>query len=202
MKNRDYKNLAPGSIVHIFNRGNNREKIFRDEQDYTAFIFRIALALGYTDDELKNFIKIPYSRIRITPSPKGTFKLHAFCLMPNHFHLLIEQCGDSSVSDLISKICTSFSMYINKKYNRVGHVFQERFKSVLIESNNQLMWISSYIHMNPVKDKISTEPSLYEWSSYKEFMDKRNLPIVYKDLLLEVFDGNIEKETLTVEFEE
>jgi hypothetical protein len=82
MGNRDYKKFAAGTIVHIYNRGNNREKIFHDEQDYKAFIFRIGLALGFEEKELSHQLcDQPYSRIRITGTHKGKFKLYAFCLM-------------------------------------------------------------------------------------------------------------------------
>jgi REP element-mobilizing transposase RayT len=199
MKNRDYKNFTPDSIWHIYNRGNNKEKIFFDDQDYKAFLFRIGLALGFELETLQKekFISIPSSRIRIN-AEKNLFKLHVFCLMPNHFHLLIEQTGDVPISKLISQMCTSYSMYINKKYKRVGHLFQDKFKAVLIEGNPQLMWTSAYIHMNAVKDGLVKYPEEYEWSSYTDYTFDRNLPIVSRELLLETF-GNIEnfkKETL------
>ncbi len=198
MKNRDYKNITTSAIVHIYNRGNNREKIFYDENDYKAFLFRIGLALGIKIEDLQkeNLLSIPYSRIRISGND-NLFKLHSFCLMPNHFHLLIEQCGDISVSKLISQVCTSYAMYINKKHKRIGHVFQDQFKAVLIEDNPQLMWTSAYIHMNPVKDKIVKHPSEYKWSSYNDFTNKRNLLIAHTDLLNSIFGSkNFEKETL------
>ncbi|OGI65374.1 hypothetical protein A3A95_00780 [Candidatus Nomurabacteria bacterium RIFCSPLOWO2_01_FULL_39_18] len=199
MKNRDYKNFAPGVLVHIYNRGNNREKIFFNEQDYKAFLFRVGLALGIDVEILQkeNLTSIPYSRIRID-AKKNLFKLHAFCLMPNHFHLLIEQCKETQISKLISQICTSYAMYLNKKYKRVGHVFQERFKSVLIESNPQLMWVFSYIHMNAVKDGIIKHPSEYKWSSYNDFAGTRNLPILSKEFLIGTFGDtkNFIRETL------
>ncbi len=198
MKNRDYKQFALGAVMHIYNRGNNREKIFFEDQDYKAFLFRLGLCLGFTEEELnkEQSLAMPYSRIRITSTDKNNFRLHAFCLMPNHFHLLIEQIGDIPVSKLISQVCTSYAMYINKKYTRIGHVFQERFKSVLMENNPQLMWISSYIHMNPVKAKITQHPAEYEWSSYLDFVHKRNLPILHKDLVMSTFDEkDFEQET-------
>ncbi len=199
MENRDYKNLSQGSIVHVYNRGNNREKIFYDKQDYKAFLFRIGLALGIKEEILQkeNLLSVPYSRIRITGND-DFFKLHAFCLMPNHFHLLIEQIGDVSISTLISQICTSYAMYLNKKYKRIGHVFQDQFKAVLIENEPQLMWTSTYIHINAVKDKIVKHPSEYIWSSYNDYASERNLPIVTKDLLLETFENqkNLIEQTL------
>ncbi|MFA5888989.1 MAG: transposase [Candidatus Paceibacterota bacterium] len=196
MDNKKYKEFAEGSFVHIYNRGNNKERIFFDEQDYKAFLFRIALVLGYNQEELKNeMLTMPYSRIRVEPSRINTFKIHSFCLMPNHFHLIVEQCKDKSLSKLMSSICISYSMYINKKYKRVGHLFQDRFKSNIIEDDAQLMWTSAYIHMNPVKDGIVKSPEKYKWSSYNDYVEERNLPIVTKDLLLDLFgDKNVFKE--------
>jgi len=82
-------------------------------------------------------------------------------------------------------------MYVNKKYKRVGHVFQDQFKAVLIEDNSQLMWASAYIHMNPVKDGLVKHPKDYKWSSYNDYAFDGNLPIVTKEFLLETF-GNKE----------
>jgi REP element-mobilizing transposase RayT len=200
MKNRDYKKFTSGNIFHIYNRGNNKEKIFFDEQDYRAFLFRFGLCLGFTEKELnkEKLTSMPYSRIRINNSAKNNFKLHAFCLMPNHFHLLIEQVGDVPISSLMLKLCTSYARYINKKYERSGHIFQDCFKAVLIENNPQLMWTSSYIHMNPVKDKIAKHPAEYLWSSYNDYASNRNLSIVNKEFLLSTFGDqkSFIKETL------
>lgn len=206
MNNRDYKKFDSGSIAHIYNRGNNKGKIFFDEQDYKAFLFRIALALGFNQKELEreNLLGMPYSRIRIESDGKNKFKIHAFCLMPNHFHLLIEQCSDISISKLISKVCASYSKYINNKYGRVGHAFQDCFKAVLIENNPQLMWASSYIHMNAVKDGLVKHPSEYKWSSYNDYIGKRNLLIINKELLLSTFGDikNFIEQTLIFDVKE
>jgi len=200
MNNRDYKDFTAGNISHIYNRGNNKEKIFLDEQDYRAFLFRLGLCLGFTEEEInkEKMITMPYSRIRISDMNKKDFKLHVFCLMPNHFHLLIEQIGDTSISTLLSKLCTSYAKYLNKKYKRVGHVFQDKFKAVLIENDPQLMWTSSYIHMNPVKDNLVRNPGDYTWSSFNDYTEKRNLQIINKELLLETFGNqkNLMEQTL------
>src|SRR3989344_6084695 len=165
MRNRDYKNFTKGHIYHIYNRGNNKEVVFRDEQDYRAFLFRLGLAFGIKTDELNKceITKSLKSKIRICGFKSDDFKLHAFCLMPNHLHLLIEQCNNESISTLLLKVFTSFAKYINSKYKRVGHVFQDQFKSVRIGTNPQLMLISSYIHMNPVKDSMVDKPENYKW---------------------------------------
>lgn len=177
MGNRDYKNFSKGCMYHLYNRGDNKEIIFRDEQDYRAFLFRLGLCLGIEKGDLNKceVTKSPKSRIRIGNLESDSFKLHAFCLMPNHLHLLIEQCGDESISKLLLKVSTSFSKYINIKYKRVGHVFQDRFKSVRIEKNPQLMLVSSYIHMNPVKDSLVNKPEKYKWTSYNDFIVDRKI---------------------------
>src|SRR3989344_2426877 len=86
MNNRDYKRFAVNSISHVYNRGNNKEKVFLDEEDYRAFIFRMGLVLGLAPKELLNheLTKFPHSRIRINAKP-NLFKLHSFCLMPSNF---------------------------------------------------------------------------------------------------------------------
>lgn len=198
MTNRDYKQFAPGAIVHAYNRGNNKEKIFFEEQDYKSFLFRLGLVLGFTNEELNGTesISLPHSRIRITKAVRDDFILHAFCLMPNHFHLIIEQKNESSTSKLILKLCTSYAKYLNKKYERIGHVFQDQFKSVIIESNEQLMWLSAYVHMNPVNSGLVKAPYEHEWSSYKDYIEKRNLPFLNTDFIKSIFGPNFEKETL------
>ena len=189
MRHRDYKEFSKGSIYHLFNRGNNKERIFLDEQDNKSFLFRIGITLGIDKKLLKEdgLIGMPKSRVQIIGLPSGLFKLHSFCLMPNHFHILIEQCGEIPISKLMLKVSTSFSMYINKKYKKIGNVFQDCFKSVPIKNNSQLMWTVSYIHMNPVKDRIVANPYDYKWSSYNDFTGDRNLPIVSQDLIPKLF---------------
>jgi len=104
--------------------------------------------------------------------PAGAFDLIAYCLMPNHFHLLLKQNSEIPISKLISKICTSFSKYFNLKYERVGSVFQDQFKSVLVESDEQIRWLIEYIHSNPVKAGIVSKAEDYLYSS------KRNVAMV------------------------
>ncbi len=185
--------------MHVYNRGNNKEKIFLDEQDYRSFLLRLGLSLGFTQEELanENLLHLPYSRIRITGS-KGGYKLHSFCLMPNHFHLLIEQTGNEPIAKLVLRLCTSYAKYFNAKYQRVGHVFQDQYKSVLIESDPQLMWLSSYIHMNPVKDHLVKHPKEHPWSSYKDYIGERALIMTETSFLKSIFGSNFEKETLGV----
>jgi REP element-mobilizing transposase RayT len=196
--NRDYKEFAEGEFFHVYNRGNNRQNIFLDDKDYQAFLLRLGLCLGLNEKDLIQS-KSPHlsrSRVRIIAKP-NQFKIHAYCLMPNHFHLLIEQLSTINISNLILKLCTSYTRYFNAKYGRVGTIFQDCFKAVRVGATNQLMWTSSYIHMNPVKDSLSRKPDEYLWSSYKDYYRESMDPILTKDYLLSVFESleNLKNQT-------
>ena len=108
MNKRDYKITGEDGYFHIFNRGNGLQDIFLDDDDYNFFLLKLKQNM-YPDASLK----------RMHPLPEGSYSLLSFCLMPNHFHLLIEQIDNISISKLISKLCTSYAKYINKKYKRL-----------------------------------------------------------------------------------
>lgn len=166
MNNRDYKKFAVDSYYHIYNRANGKEKIFLDDQDFGFFMLRLNQNL-YPDKNKSIF--------RSTPLPEGSFSLINYCLMPNHYHLLIKQNKDIPTSKLISRVCTSYSKYFNKKYKRVGHIFQDQFKQVNIDSNDYLLWLSAYIHQNPRVAGLIKKPIDYRWSSYKSMGDSDGL---------------------------
>lgn len=201
MRNRDYKEISMGSLVHVYNRGNNKDNIFIDDQDHKAFLFRLGMVMGFDVNDLNknSLLSMPNSRIRINGN-KNLYKIHSFCLMPNHFHLIIEQLEEESISTMMLKLCTSYSKYFNKKYNRVGHVFQDQFKANVILDDKQMMWTSAYIHTNPIKDGFVRKTEKYVWSSYIDFTENRNLPLVTKDLLLGLFGDkkSFIKETFTL----
>ena len=149
MNTRDYKKFAPGSYYHVFNRGNGKQNIFRNEEDYWFFLSRLEENLFPSrttpspEDGLQGKNKksnTPYERKVL---PDESFDLLCYCLMPNHYHFLIRQNADVSIAKLISKVCTGYSKYFNKKYGRVGHLFQDKFKAVLVEDNDYLRWLSA-----------------------------------------------------------
>lgn len=167
MRRRDYKEFAAGSSYHIYNRGNGRMKIFRDEQDYLNFLKRLRMVLGKARGTLA-------STIRLVPFESDDFSLIAYCLMPNHFHLHVLQRGDVPISKLILKLCTSYSMYFNHKYDHVGHVFQDQFKAVLVESDNQAAALSAYIHQNPKTAGLIPVAEQWPYSSYPDYIGLRD----------------------------
>ncbi len=159
MNNRDYKKFGPGGYYHIYNRGNNKQNIFLDDDDFNFFLLRLDQNLFPGDDEKSRIIRLP----------ADSFSLISYCLMPNHFHLLLRQNTDIPTSKFITKICTSYSKYFNKKYNRVGHLFQDQFQQIRVDNDAYLVWLSAYIHQNPKMARLVQNGEDWKWSSYRGF---------------------------------
>jgi len=189
MKNRDYKQFEKDGIYHIYNRGVGKMKIFEDDKDFRVFLHRLKENLFPEKKKAENFIlkKKVYERKLLPPK---SFDLICYCLMPNHFHLLMQQKTDLPISKLVSKICTGYSMYFNKKHDRIGTLFQDAFKAVRIENNEQLLWISLYIHGNPQKSKLVEKPENYKWSSLLDYIKLSHNTLCKKDILLGQFNSS------------
>ena len=151
-------------------RGNERKDIFIDEEDKEKFI--------------KTVIKKKANK---------AFKLYAYCLMDNHLHLVIKEQKET-ISQIIKKIATSYAYYFNNKYKRVGHLFQDRYKSETIEDEAYLLSAIRYVHHNPEKAGI-TKKEKYKWSSYPNYIDilnhHREIPEIKE--ILEMFSSDIER---------
>lgn len=180
MANRDYKDSAPGTYFHVYNRGNKKEDIFLDESDFGFFLLKLRQYL-FPDERDK-------SRLNLLPS--DSFSLVSYCLMPNHFHLLIRQNLDIPTSKLLLRICTSYSKYFNKKYDNVGHIFQDQFKQITIGDSDYLKWLSCYIHQNPKVAGLVDKIADYRWSSYRDFISKDPNGICDKDIILSQFNSD------------
>ena len=142
---RKARKISDTKVYHIMLRGINKQDIFLEEQDKYKFL-----------KDLKD-VKDKYN-----------LELFAYCLMPNHVHLLIKDCDDL-ISDAMQSIGIRYSTYMNKKYERVGHLFQNRYLSKPVENKEYLLNLIKYIHQNPVKAGISTVDG-YKWSSYREYI--------------------------------
>lgn len=126
---------------HVYNRGVNKGVIFQDADDYRVFL---NLLKRYLDKGHQNDVhKSPVHTLN------GKIEINAYCLMPNHFHLLIYQLEEGSMKKLIQSVCSSYTAYFNKKYSRVGHLFQGVYKASLISTDAYVQHISRYIHLNP-----------------------------------------------------
>ncbi len=181
MNHRDYKQFGQGGFYHIYNRGNNKQDIFLDDDDRKSFIFRLREAL------YPQFINS-----RRKPLPSGSFSLLSYCLMPNHFHLLVTQNLSTSVSELLKKVCTGYSKFFNKKHERVGHLFQDQYKAIKVANDSYLTWVSAYIHQNPKIAGLVEKLDDYPWSSYLDYLGLRKGTLCSKDLILGMFKSSDE----------
>ncbi|MDE2019423.1 MAG: transposase [Patescibacteria group bacterium] len=169
MKNRDYKNFAPDNYYHTYNRGNEKESIFREDSDYVLWMARLKENL-FPKPPSEDGLRRPSSEGERKPLAPNSFSLTTYCLMPNHFHLLIRQCTELPISKLLSKVSTGYSKCFNLKYERIGHLFQDKFKAKLVDKNDYLLWLSAYIHANPVVAGLAKHPANWQWSSYNEYI--------------------------------
>lgn len=131
----------PESYYHVYARGNSRQKIFVNAQDYHQFTNLIARYLSKKPQ--RDRVGVPY------PHLYGKLELLCYCLMPNHFHLLLYQQSEGAMSALMRSLMTSYSRYFNKKYHRSGGLFESRYKASIIDNQAYLEHISRYIHLNP-----------------------------------------------------
>lgn len=176
--------LVTGHIYHLYNRGVAKQEIFFEDGDYLHFL----LALVYYLEETPS-LKLSLSTKFEKPTIKSSFpkkplvEVLVFCLMPNHFHLLVKQLIDAGISTFIRRALNSYTRYYNVKHERVGTLFQGVFKASLIEDDNQLLQVSRYIHLNPFVSGLVDSPIRYQWSSYRSYLKKELLPLCHPELI-------------------
>ena len=151
----------PGAIYHIMQRGIRRNEIFENQTDYETFLTilqRYLVATGCT--------------------------LHAYCLMTNHYHLLV-QTGDIEIWKMMKGLAQEYAQYYNNAKSLSGHVYDDRYKSCIIQDDRYFLQVSRYIHLNPVKAGMVTKPEQYKWSSYQTFIGRKKDSITnYEKTLL------------------
>lgn len=159
------------STYHIIQRGNNRQVIFKSDHD-----------------------RFYYLELLRKSKQKYKFLLYAYCLMNNHLHLALYDNG-TDISHIMRSLNGSYASYYNKKYQRSGHLFQDRFKSELVTKDEYILELSRYIHNNPVKAGLVKNPEGYRWSSFRQYMshrkDKNNLVDI--EFILSLFSHNIDE---------
>lgn len=162
--------LITGEIYHIFNRGTEKRVIFTQPKDYRRFK-KILYYYQFQGPKPK-FSEFSLSNPNsFNPATDNKLvEIFCYCLMPNHFHLLIKQLKNKGISIFLSQISNSYTKYFNTKYSRVGSLLQGTFKSVFVESDEQFTHLSRYIHINPVVSGLVEKLEQYPWSSYEEYM--------------------------------
>jgi len=142
----------PGAFYHVTSRGNEQKDIFKSRRDREQFL---------------SYLKFSTERYGAV--------IHAYCLMSNHYHLLLET-PEGNLSQIMRHINGAYTTYFNVKRKRAGHLFQGRFKAILIEADEYAAELSRYIHLNPVKAGIVAKPDEYEWSSYRYYIGQAEAP--------------------------
>ncbi len=171
--------LVSGQYYHIFNQGIDRRVTFKNAREFT----RGLLALWYyrcvpPPMKLSNYLTLPREEREAVAHTLNTkdalVEVLCYCLMNNHFHLLIRQKVDGGISKYLGQIQNSYTRYFNIRSTRKGSLFLERFKAVRIETDEQLLHVSRYIHLNPYTGyvvKTLTDLQRYPWSSFPEYLN-------------------------------
>jgi len=205
-------------IYHIYNRGVEKRNIFLDKTDHFRFINSLAEFNDIYPALPSNVRYLIRNPSQITPdcleaklpnNREPLVKILAFCLMPNHYHLLIRQSRDDGISKFMHKLGTGYTNYFNQKNKRVGSLFQGPFKAILIEKEEHFRYLPLYIHLNPL-DLITPEwrekevknfnkamefLESYRWSSYLDYTGKDNFPsVINKEFLSSIFEKNLKNQ--------
>jgi len=154
---------VPDTCHHITARGNRRNDIFKDGEDFEFYLTLIEEALKYFRFD--------------------GYEVICYCLMDNHVHILIKT-KDKPPGQFIGRIHSMYTKYFNKKYNYIGHLFQDRYHSECIESDEQILETSRYIHLNPVRANMVSKPEEYNWSSYDMYIGDRKEKIINSNEIL------------------
>jgi len=195
------KTYVENGFYHVYNRGVEKRNIFLDEQDYKVFLSYLKLYLTSKDDSI-NLIKKrsdlsddqkneKISKLMALKNYFNKIELLCYVLMPNHFHLEIRQKNKTNIEDFMRSIITKYSKYFNKRYDRVGPLFQGRYNAVLITNKKYLLHLGRYIHLNP-QEIIANKQSLssYPWSSYQAYINHLSVSWLNKNYFFSDFEKN------------
>lgn len=187
--------FVSGEHYHIYNRGNNKQLIFRDDRDRARFLLLI-LCLQ-SDQSFSNisrivsfFLKNNILNIDISGIiKKRTIALENFALMPNHFHLLLYQKRTQGISQYMQRVLTAYTKYFNTRYASVGHLFQGPFQAIPVASNEQLLHLSAYIHRNPREiNQWRKKEHTFPWSSFQDYVGSNRWgKLLSRDIVLKQF---------------
>ena len=174
------KEYGSGGYYHIYNRGVEKRLIFLEEADFKTFLGYMRLYLSPPNlqgQALKDEAGKTIPPSHVPNNFAGEIELLAYCLMPNHFHLFIKQNSDRGIAKFMQSLVQRYVMYFNRKYTRIGTLFQGKYKTVLVTNENQFTYITKYIHRNPLKLSLSPPSGPgpeglreYKYSSYGNYL--------------------------------
>lgn len=194
------------NIYHVYNRGVEKRNIFLEEKDYLRFIHDL---FEFNDESPASNVLYYFNPKSMEVQPqyikkerkprKLLVEILIFTLMPNHIHLLLRQKRKNGIVKFMQKLGTGYTMYFNKKYERVGSLFQGRFKAALVQTQAHFLHLPFYIHANPIFKKYGGSTSIdkkmnflenYRWSSFPDYIGKKNFPsVTSRKFLLDFFGG-------------
>ena len=169
-----------GEYYHVYNRGNNKQLIFRDRRDRVRFLILMLYMqapgeIYHIDRRVNKYLKsgvFGFQDKTVYQVVRDRYvELVAFCLMPNHFHLILKEREEGGISKYMHRVGTAYSKYMNKKYeNVIGHLFQGPYKARLLDGQDDLFYLSAYVHRNPREIKSWRHSAVnYPWSSYQDY---------------------------------
>lgn len=164
-RSRKLREWYPNAMYHITSRGNRRNDIYRDNGDYQVYMIILKEAIEFLDNQ---------------------YEIISYCLMTNHVHLQV-QTKDKHIKYLMMRVNRFYAKYFNNKYQYVGHLFQARYGSELVEEDSYVLETSRYIHLNPVRAKMVEKPDTYRWSSYSMYIGKEKETFVCSNRILAYF---------------
>lgn len=189
------KEYRPDSYYHIYNRGVEKRLIFLDPQDYSVFLSYLKSYLMPKDEEfLRNILSDPNSTTKQKADAlkylklnnfHGSITLIAYCLMPNHFHFLLKQLDSNDIDSFMNSLMTRYSMYFNRRHKRVGHLYQGKYKAVLVRTEEQLLHLTRYIHLNSNSKGQAFQG--YAYSSYLQYIADKHETWINPDEILVYF---------------
>ncbi len=186
--------LVTGEIYHVFNRGIDGRVTFANVNEYLrAYQVMKYYRFSFPPMKLSKFLRISDSKRQLLQESSWGEKLVSiicYCFMPNHFHFMLRQEADKGISKFLSQFQNSFTRYFNTKNERVGQLFLDNFKNVLVENEEQFLHLSRYIHLNPHSSSIVgnlEDLCKYEWSSLGEYLGESEDYICEKDVILSSF---------------
>jgi putative transposase len=193
-----------GEFYHLYNRGNDKRAIFHEPNDYNRFLALLYVCNGTNPVDISKHFSEGRTFAEILTIERGEqiVDIGAYCLMPNHFHLLIRENRENGISLFMRKLLTGYSMYYNKKHKHSGSLFESKFKATHANSDEYLKYLFSYIHLNPIKlidaewkekgitDKVMAKQYLrgYKYSSYDNYiLNGNNMNILNKSAFPDYF---------------
>ncbi|WP_461207876.1 transposase [Clostridium sp. DL1XJH146] len=156
----------PNTTHHVTIRGNRRNDIFRDKEDFEVYLAQLEGNIKYYKNE---------------------YDIVCYCLMDNHVHLLLHTY-DKHINYFMKRINSIYPRYFNNKYNYCGHLYEKRYFSEIVDSDSQMLETSRYIHLNPIRANIVDKPEYYNWSSYSMYIGDKKEKFINSSMILNYFN--------------